>query len=121
MIDRSVNWGTTTGSSGGESGVAPSAAALASTAVGLPALRIPRLRPVASTAYASPAVRSAIRRERDERRTRFRSHWWFPSTVLLLVVFVFWGLLKSDQLIAEKLIWPTAGTQFVEVGPQPAD
>ena len=30
-----------------------------------------------------------------------------------------WGLLKTDQLVADTLIWPSRGAQFVEVGPIP--
>ncbi len=77
--------------------------------------------PVAAGAYASASVRDAVRRERAERRTGFRSRWWFPIAVLLAVICCAWGALKADQLIAEKLIWPTSGAQFVEVGPRPDD
>ena len=66
-------------------------------------------------------MRDAVRRERAERRTGFRSRWWFPIAVLLAVICCAWGTLKADQLIAEKLIWPTSGAQFVEVGPRPDD
>ena len=71
--------------------------------------------------YDSPAVRLALRRERDERRTRIRSHWWFPLFVLLIALSGVWGLIKADQVIAQDLIWPGAGAQFVEVGPIPED
>jgi hypothetical protein len=76
---------------------------------------------VASGEYASATVLDAVRRERAERRTGFHSRWWFPIAVLLAVICCAWGTLKADQLIAEKLIWPTSGAQFVEVGPRPDD
>ena len=77
--------------------------------------------PVDPAEYFSPAVRAALRRERDERRTRFRSFWWYPLLVVLIAMSGSWALLKADQVVAEELIWPTAGVQFVEVGPVPAD
>jgi len=88
---------------------------------------LPRARPVAPMPpvapgdYGSPSVRRAIERVRAERRTRYRGRWWFPPFVVLCLLSVFWGLLKTDQLVAEKLIWPSSGAQFVEVGPLPAD
>ena len=45
------------------------------------------------------------------------ARWWFPLLVVLIALSGCWGLLKADQVVAEKLIWPTAGAQFVEVGP----
>jgi hypothetical protein len=66
-------------------------------------------------------VLEAIRRDRAERRTGFHRSWWYPVAVLLAVICCLWGALKADQLIAEKLIWPTAGAQFIEVGPRPDD
>src|ERR1700712_1847362 len=77
--------------------------------------------PVDPGEYFSPAVRAALRRERDERRTRFSSFWWFPLLIVLIAMSSSWVLLKADQVIAEELIWPTAGVQFVEVGAGPAD
>lgn len=71
--------------------------------------------------YFSPVVRAELRRERDERRTRYRSLWWFPLLVVLIAMSGSWVLLKADQLVAEKLIWPSRGAQFIEVGPIPDD
>ena len=70
---------------------------------------------------ASSAVLAAIRRDRAERRNRSLGRWWFALAVLLAVMCCLWGALKADQLIAEKLIWPTSGAQFAEVGPRPDD
>jgi hypothetical protein len=77
--------------------------------------------PVTAGEYASATVLEAARSDRAERRTGFRNRWWFPIAVLLSVICCAWGALKADQLIAEKLIWPTSGAQFVEVGPRPDD
>ncbi len=77
--------------------------------------------PAAASEYGSATVLDAVRRDRAVRRTRFHSHRWFPLAVLLVVICCGWGALKADQLIAEKLIWPTSGAQFVEVGPRPDD
>jgi hypothetical protein len=77
--------------------------------------------PVPAAEYASATVRQVIIRDRNERRNRFRSHWWYPLFVLLIAVSGLWGLIKADQLIAQDLIWPGAGAQFVEVGPPPDD
>jgi hypothetical protein len=82
---------------------------------------IARMPPVAAGEYASATVLAAVRRDRAQRRSGFRSRWWFPIAVLLAVICCAWGTLKADQLIAEKLIWPTSGAQFVEVGPRPED
>ena len=82
---------------------------------------IARMPPVAAGEYASATVLAAVRRDRARAPTGFRSRWWFPIAVLLAVICCAWGTLKADQLIAEKLIWPTSGAQFVEVGPRPDD
>jgi len=84
---------------------------------GAPGEPVVAMPPVNPAEYFSPTVRAALRRERDERRTRFRSAWWFPLVVLLIAMSGSWGLLKADQVIAEELIWPAAGVQFAEVGP----
>ena len=97
------------------------AAATEGSSAGSADLVVPRLRPVAVSEYASSAVLAAIRRDRAERRNRSLGRWWFPLAVLLAVICCLWGALKADQLIAEKLIWPTSGAQFVEVGPRPDD
>ncbi|HEY4994260.1 MAG TPA: hypothetical protein VII33_19490 [Nakamurella sp.] len=80
-----------------------------------------RMPPVPPTEFFSPGVRAALRRERAERSTRYRSHWWFPLFALLIALSGCWGLLKADQLLADDLIWPSRGAQFVEVGPLPPD
>ena len=101
------------------SGIGETAAPAAATA--------PRTRPVrrmphiAQHEYNSAAARQAMRRERAARRTVTRSRWWFPLVGALLALAGCWGMLKIDQVVADQLIWPTAGAQFVEVGPQPAD
>ena len=80
-----------------------------------------RMPEVAADEYNSAAGRQAIRRERATHRTMTRSRWWFPLVGALLALAGCWGLLKTDQVVADQLIWPTAGAQFVEVGPRPAD
>ncbi len=77
--------------------------------------------PVPTSEFDGADVRRARRRERAERRARYRGTWWFPFLVLLIALSGCWSLLKADQLLAEKLIWPSQGAQFVEVGPVPAD
>ena len=79
-----------------------------------------RMPEVAADEYNSAAGRQAIRRERATHRTMARSRWWFPLVGALLALAGCWGLLKTDQVVADQLIWPTAGAQFVEVGPRPA-
>ncbi|MGS0684407.1 hypothetical protein ACVBEQ_04465 [Nakamurella sp. GG22] len=96
-------------------GVSPSSAPMGS---GLPAGRMP---PVPTSEFDGADVRGARRRRRAERRTRYRTTWWFPFLVLLMALSGCWTLLKADQLLAEKLIWPSQGAQFVEVGPVPED
>ena len=82
---------------------------------------IRRMAVILPSEYDSATVRQAIRRERAARRTRMRSRWWFPLVGALLALLGCWGLLKTDQVVADQLIWPTAGAQFIEVGPRPAD
>ncbi len=77
--------------------------------------------PVRASDFDGADVRRVRRRALAERRTRYRSAWWFPLLVLLMVLSGCWALLKTDQLLAEKLIWPSQGAQFVEVGPVPED
>ena len=87
----------------------------------LPAATTPRLPPVGADEYDSFEVRLANRRAAADRLARTRGQWWFPLFVALIVVSGFWVVLKSDQWIADELVWPTSGAQFVEVGPLPAD
>ena len=61
------------------------------------------------------------RREAAERRAGIRGRWWFPLLVVLVLLSGSWSLLKTDQWIADELVWPTSGAQYVEVGPLPAD
>ena len=81
----------------------------------------PSMPAVSHDEYASASVRRRLLRERAERRAGYRSRWWFPLVLLLAMLSGFWGLLKADQLVADQLIWPTQGGQFVEVGPVPQD
>ena len=80
-----------------------------------------RMPDVPRSEYDSATVRQVIRRDRAARRTMTRSRWWFPLVGGLLALACCWGLLKTDQVVADQLIWPTTGAQFVEVGPRPAD
>jgi hypothetical protein len=79
------------------------------------ALPIAPIPPVRADQYGSVDVRRANRRIRDERRTHYRSRWWFPVVIVLAILAGFWGSLKTDQMIAETLIWPSHGARFVEV------
>ena len=84
--------------------------------------RVAPMPPVAAGEYASAAVRQAVRRERAERRTAVSAAvGGFRCCAAARRDLLRWGALKADQLIAEKLIWPTSGAQFVEVGPRPDD
>jgi len=87
----------------------------------LPAATPPKLPPVRTDEYDSHEVRLANRRATADRRARTRGRWWFPLFVALIAVSGCWVVLKSDQWIADELVWPTSGAQFVEVGPLPAD
>jgi hypothetical protein len=79
------------------------------------------MQPVSPTDYNAPAIREALRRDRVDRRARTRGRWWYPLLVTLLAVSGCWGVVKADQWVADELVWPTRGAQFVEVGPLPAD
>ncbi len=79
---------------------------------------IPALTPmpaVPEDEYDTAETLQAIRRERSERRARYRGRWWFPFLIVGVVVTGFWGALKVDQRVAEELVWPTHGARFVEV------
>jgi pimeloyl-ACP methyl ester carboxylesterase len=76
---------------------------------------LPPMPPVPAGQYDSTEVRQAVRRDRSERRARFRSRWWFPLLIVGLVVAGFWGALKVDQRVADALVWPSHGARFVEV------
>ena len=78
-------------------------------------------RPSRADEYDSFEVRLAIRRAAADRRARTAGEWWFPLFVALIGVSGCWVVLKSDQWIADELVWPTSGAQFVEVGPLPDD
>ncbi len=69
--------------------------------------------------YGSPRVRRDIGLAGAQRRAAYRSRWWFPLVLVLIVLSGVWQVLKADQLLADQLIWPTRGAQFVEVGPVP--
>ena len=75
--------------------------------------------PVSDHEYGSAPVRRSGRADLARRRAGYRSRWWFPLLLLLIATAGFWELMKADQLLADQLIWPTQGAQFVEVGPVP--
>ncbi len=75
--------------------------------------------PVSDLEYGSAPLRLGLRADRARRRAGYRSRWWFPLVLLLIALSGSWELLKADQLLADQLIWPTQGAQFVEVGPVP--
>src|SRR5690242_18616565 len=77
--------------------------------------------PVRADEYDSVEVRLANRRAAADRRARTRGRWWFPLFIAVMAMSGCWVVLKSDQWIADELVWPTSGAQFVEVGPLPAD
>ena len=81
------------------------------------AAQIASLPPVTADEYGSPAVVAALRRERNERRLRNRSRWWYLPSVLAILLCCTWGLLRLDQWVATRVIWPHAGARFVEVAP----
>jgi pimeloyl-ACP methyl ester carboxylesterase len=81
----------------------------------------PPMPPAPESEYGSPRVRREVGVERAQRRAAYRSRWWFPLVLLLVVLSGFWEMLKADQLLADQLVWPTRGAQFVEVGPVPED
>ena len=76
---------------------------------------MPPMPPVPAGQYDSTEVRQALRRDRSERRARFRSRWWFPLLIVGMITAGFWGALKVDQRVAEELVWPSHGARFVEV------
>ena len=91
--------------------VAPApAAALAP----VPAAMLP-MPPVPDGQFDSSEVRQARRRDRSERRARYRGRWWFPLLIVGMVLGGFWGALKVDQRVAEELVWPSHGARFAEV------
>ena len=80
-----------------------------------------RLRPVHADSLRSPVLRQERRRARAERLARTHGRWWFPIAVLLVIASAAYLLLRADQRIAAVLVWPSAGAQFVEVGPPIAE
>ena len=76
---------------------------------------MPPMPPVPAGQYDSTEVRQAVRRDRSERRARFRSRCWFPLLIVGMITAGFWGALKVDQRVAEELVWPSHGARFVEV------
>jgi pimeloyl-ACP methyl ester carboxylesterase len=75
----------------------------------------------ARSEYDSPRVRTQVRLARVQRRAAQRARWWFPFVVAGCALAGLWGLLKTDQYLADRLFWPNSGARFVEVGPIPAD
>ncbi len=61
------------------------------------------------------------RRSSAERRTLNRSRWWYPVAFLVALAAICYSALRADQRFAELIIWPTEGSQFVEVGNSAAD
>jgi pimeloyl-ACP methyl ester carboxylesterase len=74
-----------------------------------------------SAEYNSPVVRARRRLARAQRRAARRAAWWYPLVVAGCLLAVLWGMLRTDQFLADVLFWPTSGVKFVEVGPVPAD
>ncbi len=72
--------------------------------------------PPAPPEYDSPAVRARSRLVRAERRAAYRATWWFPLVVAGSMLACLWGVLRTDQYLADRLFWPTSGAQFVQVG-----
>lgn len=77
------------------------------------------LSPVPPSEYDSPAVRAQRRLDRARRRARRRAAWWYSPMIIGCLLAGLWGLLKTDQYLADQLFWPSAGAQFVPVGPDP--
>ena len=77
--------------------------------------------PVPPGEYNSPTVRAHARLALAQRRAAQRAAWWFPLAVVGCALACLWGVLRSDQYLADQLFWPASGAQFVEVGPVPAD
>ena len=71
--------------------------------------------PVPDGQFDSTEVRQARRRDRCERRARYRGRWWFPPLIVGLLLGGFWGALKVDQRVAEELVWASHGARFAEV------
>ncbi|RIJ78200.1 hypothetical protein D1871_03840 [Nakamurella silvestris] len=83
-----------------------------------PAPRSTDLRPWTAPSAAeldSPNARSEHRRTTAVRRTRFRSRPWYPLYLLLVFLTSVWLFLRGDQWLADKLIWPANGAEFVPV------
>ena len=77
--------------------------------------------PAPPAEYDSPAARADRRLARANRRAGRRARWWFPLAVVGLALAGLWGLLRTDQYLADRFFWPTSGAQFVEVQPAAGD
>jgi len=76
---------------------------------------MPPMPPVPDGQFDSTEVRQARRRDRCERRARYRGRWWFPPLIVGMLLGGFWGALKVDQRVAEELVWASHGARFAEV------
>lgn len=80
-----------------------------------------QLRTIRSDSLRSPVLRQQRRRQRAERLARIHGRWWYPLALVLVIASAGYLLLRADQRVAAVLVWPSAGAQFVEVGPPIAE
>jgi pimeloyl-ACP methyl ester carboxylesterase len=60
-------------------------------------------------------------RAKVERRALIRSRWWYPIVLVLVLAAGVYSVMRADQRIAAVLVWPSEGSQFVEVGDSASD
>lgn len=74
------------------------------------------LRPIPAAAAGTAEIRRDRRAAQARRRAVDRSRWWFVLVLLAAVAASGYVVLRTDQQVSEIVVWPTAGSQFVEMG-----
>jgi len=75
--------------------------------------------PVPPGEYNSPTVRAHARLALARRRAAQRAAWWFPLAVVGCALACLWGVLRSDQYLADQLFWPASGAQSSRLARSP--
>lgn len=78
--------------------------------------RVGNLTAVPAAAVGTAEIRRQRRAAAASRRAGGRSRWWFVFVLLTAVAASGYVVLRTDQQVSAIVVWPTAGSQFVEWG-----